>query len=65
MTQPLRLSRITTPRATFWSLLLLIVACAAFGVSASAAKPHGARTATHPIIADNAATSLVGLAVKR
>ncbi len=39
MTSSFRLSRIASPRATLWSAILLIAACFAFGLSASAAVP--------------------------
>lgn len=39
MNNTFRLSRIASPRATLWSAVLLIIACFAFGLTASASVP--------------------------
>lgn len=65
MTHSFRLSRITAPRATFWSVILLIVACAAFGVSANAGDPQAAALGQHAVTAESAHTQLLDLAATR
>jgi hypothetical protein len=51
MNTSFRLSRIASPRATLWSIILLVAACFAFGLTASAAVPADA-LGTQPLLAE-------------
>lgn len=58
-----RLSRITTPRASLWSVVLLIIASFAFGLSASAAVSAD-QIATQHLFAEGALGQLLTLVTR-
>jgi hypothetical protein len=61
MNNSFRLSRITTPRATLWSIVLLTLVLCVFGLSASAAMPaNDAAITSHQLVAEPLA-QLLGL----
>ena len=63
MNNSFRLSRITTPRATLWSIVLLALVLFIFGLSASATVPaNDAAITGHQLVAEPWAQllSLVG-----
>jgi hypothetical protein len=61
MNNSFRLSRVTTPRATLWSIVLLTLVLCIFGLSASAAMPaNDAAITSHQLVAEPLA-QLLGL----
>lgn len=61
MNNSFRLSRLSTPRATLWSIALLTLGLCIFGLSASAAMPTNDALITTQLVADGPLGQLLGL----
>jgi hypothetical protein len=62
MNNSFRLSRITAPRATLWSIALLTLVLCIFGLSASAAMPaNEAAVTSHHLIVEGPLAQLLCL----
>lgn len=59
-----RLSRIEAPRATFWSVLLLVVALGVFGTWAHACHPTPAAEVVDLGLPHQAIEKLIGVVVR-